>query len=1121
LFGFVGVDANRKCQGYIENTNVKFKLVGYTYSDADFFTNAYDKSLSTTGSWQDITCSEVPDGAVAAIFEVVNSSSTTDYEFGLRKKGSTDDRHLDLVGNRHVFFIIGLDSSKTCQGYIQDTAIDFYLIGYLTSGQAQTNGIDRSLSTTGSYVEIDESSDAPSSATGIFGELHLSSSGYKTAFRKKGASYDYYYRTYHKLGFAVGLDTNKKWESKIEDTSVDFYILGYFAYSGTKTKIFTADALLQQTAITKTITADGQIVNRKTKTFWADGIYAGTKTFAVDAVLQQKSAKTFTADALLVEYAPERGFYYAKLGSYNLINPPSESFSITEELNNIASFEFVVQNNETNREIITNHLTEDFKIMRDDGTELLTGSIDSDGIEYFSESEGGIGKRIRLRGYASFIDLAYQIFKRMADDDAENVDSVLDEDHSASAFTDYTTQANNDTTNDVILTFGDVDDALYIGKDETFFSVKIKYSTKGVQAANTSVVIEYSKGSGAWATLDCIDESNAFTESAGTYLLFIPNKADDWAKNSVNATSKYWIRFRITQGSYTTAPKLDRIWLSNTDVCRVQFVDTSAKTILSYVLDGTGYSEDATDQCPTTQITIRGEYESRLRWIAGIARALSWTDADGDVHSYDWWIDTSKKVHFKQQRGTARGDISANFTMLTNRMNYQQLATRVYGFGSYEGINQKRAIVEDTDAQNTYGLRELVFPDLKITNYQPLKEEMQKVLADHKTPLPEISCTVDTKYCLDLGLKVGDTVTINQPVWNISNQQYRVMRMELGPSRTQIDLGISQTHLEHIQSNLQRQMEINNVWMHGSVTTFISGPVEENYERVDADTVYPVILKIDLPDNTRAINRVELSWTLHPYKSSVNGSEGGGGHYHSIGFSGWEGGHFHTIGDSGYEGAHWHIADTDYAGGHIHTIDEGGGTKTSGQADSSETIIVITNVMSKGWIPSLTECLKPMDDYLEGCGYAYFITELDWQKVVTPETHKHSTNINHDHSESTEPDHYHEGETDDAPDHVHSIPNSATEPDHQHSNPDTATEPDHEHPLSYGIHEESGGTTLEVYVNDVLVGNNYVGDQSKINITGWIQKGTNTVKLQPIVGDNAKGRAHIYSVNTIFIENRK
>jgi len=115
----------------------------------------------------------------------------------------------------------------------------------------------------------------------------------------------------------------------------------------------------------------------------ADAHIEGSKS------LSQSDSGIGTESTIKSEMAVCRGFFYSKLGFENLNNPPKTSFSITTELNNIASFNYVIQNDATNRAIIANNLTEDFKIMRDDDTELLRGSIDSDSIEYFTEGEGG------------------------------------------------------------------------------------------------------------------------------------------------------------------------------------------------------------------------------------------------------------------------------------------------------------------------------------------------------------------------------------------------------------------------------------------------------------------------------------------------------------------------------------------------------------------------------------------------------------------------------------------------------------------------------------------------------------------------------------------------------------
>ena len=939
-----------------------------------------------------------------------------------------------------------------------------------------------------------------------------------------------------------------------------------------------------------------------------------------------------------------RGFYYSKLGTDNLINPPDTDFNVTIEHNGIASFDFVIQNNAANRTIIADHLTEDYTIMREDGTIILVGSIDSDRIEYFAEGEGGAGKRIRLSGYANFIDLAYLIYKRIADADAEAVGSVQDEDNSTATFTDYTTAANNDTINDVFPTFGAVNDALYIGKDETFFAAKIKYSTKGIQAANTTVVVEYSKGSGVWATLDCIDESYAFTEAAGTYLFYMPNKADDWAKDTINSKNQYYMRFRITQGSYSTLPKLDRIWLSNADVCRVQFNDVAANTILGYVLEGTGYSEDATDQCPSTAITMRGEYDSKLRWIFGIGSALTWEDGNGDKQRYDVWIDTANKTHFKQQRGTDKGDLSGDFRAVNNKMGYHGIGTRIFGAGGYDGINQKRAIVEDTSAQATHKLREIVLEDSRITTYEALKAETQKSLTIRKAPLKEVSGDIDTKYWLDNSLSAGDKITINQPDWNLNNQELYIMRAVIDPSNTHLDLGTSQMHLEHMRSSLQRQMDINNVWMHGAVSTYIAGPIVDNYQRVDDVTVYPVKMKIHIPNDVCAINKVKISWALSNFKSSAkasklkdlgtkgsnftdlgaktsntrtlnitdhgaitpiagytpdhnhpdplhlpNGYTDGQGahnhgaqtgndlasHTHAISFTSGTGtAHKHPISDSGAGTAHVHPVPTTSAPSATASVASSTHTHTNPTTSAPSATINVVNSLTyhatatcvygslcvtgvnTASVASSTHTHTQGDTgapsataSVASSTHTHTVGNTGGEAVHThsipdtgyEETHWHAVTGStggpseaHQHSISGDGWHQHyiyivadggHTTTINTIDPLGHIADFSPGPEHDHytdigSHDHNIVMGSHEHGIEYGVHEEAGGTILELIVNGTTVANTYEGDQTDILITGWLSKGTNTVELQPKVGQNYKGRAEIFASVQVFVESK-
>lgn len=232
-FAIAGVDSNRKCQVKTAGLVIDLFLVGYTLNDAVFFTNGYNKSQTTTGVWADLDLStELSEGAVAAIFEIENAS-TSAKSFGMRKKGSSDNRYGDLGASYpNMFFIVGVDADRKCQYKIETSAIKFSLLGYLKAGEAETNGIDRSLGSTDSYIDITESS-APANATGVFVEFDTLSINADFAARKNGSSWNKYcYPQTHKNMIFVGLDGSKKWEGKIATTAHDFYTLGYFYLGG-------------------------------------------------------------------------------------------------------------------------------------------------------------------------------------------------------------------------------------------------------------------------------------------------------------------------------------------------------------------------------------------------------------------------------------------------------------------------------------------------------------------------------------------------------------------------------------------------------------------------------------------------------------------------------------------------------------------------------------------------------------------------------------------------------------------------------------------------------------------------------------------------------------------------
>jgi len=217
----IGVDSDHIFEVDVGSTTyIDVYIVGYTKTGVTFFTNAYDKSLTATGAWTDISCATEAPGATGLIFEVVSSAL---YAMGLRENGSSDNRTNAVSYHQNFGWIIGCDTSQVCEGYIGNVAVDFYLVGYITDGATfNTNATDLSLSSTGSWLDL---SALPS--TSVMGFIEIAGAGYYCGLRKNGSSEDIYrYAQKHPCAF-VECDASYIIEGKIANVAVDFWLLGY------------------------------------------------------------------------------------------------------------------------------------------------------------------------------------------------------------------------------------------------------------------------------------------------------------------------------------------------------------------------------------------------------------------------------------------------------------------------------------------------------------------------------------------------------------------------------------------------------------------------------------------------------------------------------------------------------------------------------------------------------------------------------------------------------------------------------------------------------------------------------------------------------------------------------
>jgi hypothetical protein len=220
----IGVDGNRIFEAKVEDAYIKIYLVGYTKSGVTFFTNYITKTPGTIGSWQDIDCSSDAPNAVGLIFQL--RAYILIKESGLRKNGSTDNRHPDNSKNCMPCAVIGCDESQVCECYIESTYTYVHLIGYITDGVTfNTNATDMSLESTGSWLDL---SALPSdNEMGII-EIIANATDLDYGLRKNGSSETIYgYVGWMHTWGIVECDTSQIIEGKIETTGVDFFLVGY------------------------------------------------------------------------------------------------------------------------------------------------------------------------------------------------------------------------------------------------------------------------------------------------------------------------------------------------------------------------------------------------------------------------------------------------------------------------------------------------------------------------------------------------------------------------------------------------------------------------------------------------------------------------------------------------------------------------------------------------------------------------------------------------------------------------------------------------------------------------------------------------------------------------------
>ena len=203
-------------------------------------------------------------------------------------------------------------------------------------------------------------------------------------------------------------------------------------------------------------------------------------------------------------------------------------------------------------------------IMRFEGSSAATGSfVLGSGSGSSNAREGSGGGTILAAGDAPFrleslsSDVAVGLYGVSITGPSTLYNDALRrftvEDKSAGSFTDDTFDANSTAAADANYfpaTPGS-SDAPYFGHDERFSQLLVNTGTAGV--GTYTVTWEYSQGSSSWGTLGDITDGSSSFKATGeqTVSYSIP---DDWARDLIDGSTRYWIRARHDGGTTTTPP---------------------------------------------------------------------------------------------------------------------------------------------------------------------------------------------------------------------------------------------------------------------------------------------------------------------------------------------------------------------------------------------------------------------------------------------------------------------------------------------------------------------------------------------------------------------------------------
>ena len=283
----VKLDSNQVMQGYIENTDIDFKLLGYTLgTDPTYFLAPVDITPAVANLWASVDVSSYVDTASDGVILLVDSTEGVPRNFGVRERGGSFSAPKNLTGHGNTMYLVGLNDDQQFEAFIEAASVKIYLVGQ-TKGSVVYYTLDGIVidPTTGSWQEIDaDTYGIPSKANGliVYG-VNNGAGASKLAFRHGSSTFDWngdLAAGSHFQGAAVLRAADNVWDEFLEDTGIDVSIAAYTrlvqmdAHADINVLIRQADGAVRATLATNAANS-GNITGTDWQTYTATFAFAG------------------------------------------------------------------------------------------------------------------------------------------------------------------------------------------------------------------------------------------------------------------------------------------------------------------------------------------------------------------------------------------------------------------------------------------------------------------------------------------------------------------------------------------------------------------------------------------------------------------------------------------------------------------------------------------------------------------------------------------------------------------------------------------------------------------------------------------------------------------------------